>query len=463
MKIIIAFFFSLGVVAGAYAAGGEPAAFGDDQRSSSLRQTSSTPPPAGALVQLVRTYQPPIIGNFSFGFANGPNTSVITPDMKYMYVLVNTAQIGQNNTLTPGSNKILTYPINSDGTLSPIGNPQAGQDTTGTSLYIANQGQTLLTVNTDESDPTATTAPFEVFVIHADGSLLLVPNTINMPAPQNIPSFAAIGPQAVAGSGQYFYVASIDNDPNDGMYYMTSGAVYGYEIASEGRFTTAGSAVASAFFLPQPTAILNILANDEFLYVFGESGAYITPIVTSGVDKNSSFMPYNDDNFFDDAFYGMQISTGGQNFYAVDSPNGDLSSLGICHYSISSNGAIQFTSKECQNVLNNVPSGESFGASGMYITPDNKFLYGLFEDEVGPTCSASIYAYAINNDGSLSPLNFTSASPANSLPTGNNFCSDAFIAGAPDGNYVYAFGVEDQANVILPFRINKGLAARDLK
>jgi hypothetical protein len=151
-------------------------------------------------------------------------------------------------------------------------------------------------VNTDESDPTANTAPFEVFVIHADGSLLLVPNTINMSAQQNIPSFAAIGPQAVAGSGQYFYVASIDNDPNDGMYYMTSGAVYGYEIASEGRFTTAGRATASAFF-----------------------------------------------------------------------------------------------------------------------------------------------------------------------PTGNNFCSDAFIAGAPDGNYVYAFGVEDQANVILPFRINKGLAARDLK
>jgi hypothetical protein len=59
---------------------------------------------------------------------------------------------------------------------------------------------------------------------------------------------------------------------------------------------------------------LNIPANDEFLYVFGESGAYITPIVTSGVDKNSSFMPYNDDNFFDDAFYGMQIFTDGQNF-----------------------------------------------------------------------------------------------------------------------------------------------------
>jgi hypothetical protein len=210
---------------------------------------SSHFPPAGALVQLARTYQPPIIiGNFGFNFANAPNTSVITPDMKYMYVLVNTCQIGQNNTLMPGSNKILTYPINSDGTLSPIGNPQARQDTTGTSLYIANQGQTLLTVNTDESDPTATTAPFEVFVIHADGSLLLVLNTINMPAQQNIPSFAAIGPQAAAGSGQYFYVASIDNDPNDGMYFMTSGAVYGYEIASEGRFTTAGRAAASAFF-----------------------------------------------------------------------------------------------------------------------------------------------------------------------------------------------------------------------
>jgi hypothetical protein len=429
------------------------------KRSSSLRQTSSTPPPSGALVQLVRTYQPPILGNFSFGFADGPDTVVIAPDMKYMYVLVNTYQI-ENGTFTPKSNKILTYPINSDGTITPIGDPQAGQDTNGTALYLANDGQTLLTVDTDGSDPSATTAPFEVFIIHTDGSLSLVPNTITLPAPQNVPSLAAIGPQAVDGSGQYFFTASIDNDPNDSAY-MTTDLVYAYKIARDGTLSSE-----NGLYLPpqQRIPILNILANERFLYVFGDTGAFVATINANGVQKTpATFVAYDDDNFFGVACFGMQVAPNGQNFYAVDSPTGDLSSLGVCHYPINRNGAIQFMSKGCQTALNNIPSGESFGASGLYVTPDNEFLYGLFEGDVGPTCNASMYAYALNNDGSLSPLNFTSASPANSLPIGNNFCSDAFIAGTPDGNHVYAFGVEDEANVILPFRINKGSAARDPK
>ena len=83
-------------------------------------QTSATTPPLGSLVELLPTLQPPITGNFSFAFAGGGPTpsSVTTPDKKYMYVLINTYQIGPppQYALTSGSNKILTYGINGGGT-----------------------------------------------------------------------------------------------------------------------------------------------------------------------------------------------------------------------------------------------------------------------------------------------------------------------------------------------------------
>jgi len=458
MKRMIAFLFSLGVVAGICAAGGEPAAYGDDRPASILRQTSSTPLPSGALVPLAPTLQPQVTGNFGFVFANGLNTAVITPDSKYMYVLANTSQ---NN--TNGSNKILTYRINSDGTVTATGNPQAGQNTNGTSLYLANQGTTLLAVDTDGSDPSAATAPFEVFLSHTDGSLSLVPNTVTSPDTTIVSGPAAMGPQAADGSGQYFYVALVDNNPNDGTYYLTSQQFQVLEIAANGILSEIN--VHNFIFPPtQPGAfILNVLSTGRFLYFFGDSGAYLSSIATIGVPGHSfEFTPYNDSNFFGDAFFGMQFSPSGPNFYAIDSPDGNIASLGICHYPINSDGTIQFASKSCETVFSNVPSGESFGANGLYISPDNEFLYGLFQTEVGPACSSSMYAYAINSDGSLSPLNFTSASPANSLPIGNNFCSDAFIAGAPDGSYVYAFGMEGQNNAIVPFGINKGLTSTGL-
>jgi len=371
-----------------------------------------------------------------------------------MYVLSNT---GQNNTV--GSNKILTYRINSDGTLSAIVNPQAGLDTNGTSLYLANQGTTLLTVNKDGSDPSATTTPFQVFMIHTDGSLSQVPNTIQLPA-QSVAGPAAMGPQAADGSGQYFYVALVDNNPNDGTSYMTSQDFPVLEIAANGTLSEIN--VHSFIFPPtQPgTFILNVLSTDRFLYFFGESGAYVSSIATIGGPVHSfEFTPYNDSNFFGYAFFGMLFSPDGQSFYAVDSPDGNIASLGICHYLVNGDGTIQFSSKSCETVFSNVPSGEGFGAYGLYISPDGEFLYGLFQTQVGPACSASMYAYAVNSDGSLSPLNFTSASSANSLPIGNNFCGDAFIAGAPDGSYVYAFGMEGQNNAIVPFHVNIGLTS----
>jgi hypothetical protein len=128
---------------------------------------------------------------------------VITPDRKYMYVMINTYQIG-HNTLTSGSNKILTYAINADGTLTPRSDPQASEDTTGTSLYLANQSRTLLTLNSDGSSASANTAPFQVFQIGADGSLSPIPNSVQLPAAQTVLSTGAMGSAAADGSGQYF-------------------------------------------------------------------------------------------------------------------------------------------------------------------------------------------------------------------------------------------------------------------
>jgi hypothetical protein len=464
MKTLIAFLFSFSVVASVGGAGRGQTAHGEDRLSNISRQTSSTTPILGALAQLSPTLQPPIIGDLSFAFAGGPNSSLITPDGKYMYVLVNTYQIGQHG-LTNGSNKILTYGINGDGTVTPLINPEAGNDTTGTSIYLANQGHTLLTVNSDGSSSSANTAPFEIFTIEADGSLSLVPNSIQLPAAMTVLSMVAIGSQAVDGGGQYFYAALIDNDPNDSGY-MTSSVVYAFQIAPDGALRYAS---VFSFTLPQQAVyILNILADAKFLYIFGDSDAYVSNIGSNGAAQPPvKSTPYNDNNFFGYAFFGMQISPDGQNFYAVDSTNGSLNSLGICHYPINNDGTIQFPARDCQNIFSNVPSGESFGANGLYISPDNKFLYSLFGTSVEDTCTASMYAYTINSNGSLSALNFASVSPSNSLPIGNNFCAQPFVAGTPDGSDLYAFGVtgsgaEGYNNAIVPFRINRSLTSTDL-
>src|SRR5271166_5344929 len=134
--------------------------------------------------------QPPIMGSFSWTFSG--SSSVITPDRKYMYVLINTYQIGPN-TLTSEPNKILTYPINADGTLTPPSDPEAGENTTGTSLYLANQGRILLTLNSDGSSASANTAPFQVFQIGGDGSLSPIPNSVQLPAAQTVLSTGAMG------------------------------------------------------------------------------------------------------------------------------------------------------------------------------------------------------------------------------------------------------------------------------
>ena len=427
-------------------------------------QKSSTTPSLGVPVELSPTLQPPVIENFSFGFAGGANTSVITPDMKYMYVLVNTYQIGPppGYPLTAGSNKILTYRINGDGTLTATGSPVDGQDTTGTLLYLANQGFTLFTINSDGSSASASTAPFEVFTINNDGSLSPVPNTIQLPNPLTVLSMAALGSQAADGSGQYFYAALIDNDPGDSAY-LTSDLVYTFKISPDGtvRYVFPFSLVPPQ----QSIQILNILTNGKFLYVFGDSGAYVSPVGTNGVPQDQiTFTAYNDDNFFGYAFFGMQISPDGRDFYAVDSTDGSLNSLGVCHYPISSDGTIRFPSTNCQNIFSNVPSGESFGAYGVYISPDNKFLYSLFQTALGDACSVSMYTYTINSDGSLSDLGFASSPPFNSLPIGSNFCGQAFISGTPDGGHLYAFGVTGTntagfSNAIVPFGITKGLTS----
>ena len=188
MKRMIAFVFSLSIAAPLWSPDRAPA--GQAAASSISAQTSSTTLPLGALVELSPTLQSPLIGGFY-----GQNSSVITPDGKYMYVLV----------AAEGAIKILTYIINADGTLTPITSPQAGQDTTGTGLYLVNQGSILLALNFDDSSASANTAPFQVFKIEVDGSLSLVPNSISLPAAQTVLSPGAIGSQAPDGSGQYFF------------------------------------------------------------------------------------------------------------------------------------------------------------------------------------------------------------------------------------------------------------------
>ena len=192
MQRMIAFLFSLSVAATLWSPDRAPA--GQAAASGITAQTSSMTRPLGALVELSPTLQPPVIGSFFFEFG-GQNFSVITPDGKYMYVLV----------AAEGAIKILTYIINADGTLTPITSPQAGQDTTGTGLYLVNQGSILLALNFDDSSASANTAPFQVFKIEVDGSLSLVPNSISLPAAQTVLSPGAIGSQAPDGSGQYFF------------------------------------------------------------------------------------------------------------------------------------------------------------------------------------------------------------------------------------------------------------------
>ena len=325
-------------------------------------QTSATTPALGSLVELLPTLQPPITGNFSFAFAGGGPTpsSVITPDKKYMYVLINTYQIGPppQYALTSGSNKILTYRINGDGTLTATGNPEAGQDTTGTSLYLANDGLTLFTINSDGSSASANTAPFEVFTIKADGSLSPVPNTLQLPAALTVLSPGALGSQAADGSGQYFYAALVDNDPSNSGY-LTSSVVYAFKIAASGSLSYMS---VFNFTLPeQPDYIFNILTSDQFLYIFGNSNVYKAGVDSNGVARPpANPTPYNSDpNFSGYAFFGMQISSDAKHFYAVDSTDGSLNSLGICHYPIGGDGTIQFPSTDCQNIFSNVPSGDS--------------------------------------------------------------------------------------------------------
>lgn len=423
-------------------------------------QTNSATLPSGALVQLSPTLQPPIIGSFSWTFSG--SSSVITPDRKYMYVLINTYQIGPN-TLTSGPSKILTYAINADGTLTPPSDPQAGEDTTGTSLYLANQGRILLTLNTDGSSASANTAPFQVFQIGGDGSLSPIPNSVQLPAAQTVLSTGTMGSAVADGSGQYFYAALVDNDPNDSGY-LTSSVVYAFKIGTSGSL----SYVSVFNFTPpsQPDYIFNILTNGNFFYIFGNSNVYIAAVGSDGVAQPPAKpTPYNSDpNFSGFSFFGMQISPGGQDFYAVDSLDVGLSSLGICHYRINNDGTIQFPPTDCQTALSNVPSGESFGAFGLYIPPIGNSLYSLFEGSVADSCAASMYAYTIDKGGALSPLDFSPASPANSVPIGNNFCTISAISGTADGSDVYVLGVtgtssEGYNNTIVPFRVKTGLTS----
>jgi hypothetical protein len=245
MERMIAFVFSLSIAATLWSPDLAPAA----QAASS--QMSSTTLPLGALIELSPTLQSPVAGGFY-----GQNSSVITPDGKYMYVLV-------------AAGRILTYIINADGTLTPITSPQAGPDTTGTGLYLANQGSILLALNFAGSSASANTAPFQVFKIEVDGSLSLVPNSISLPAAQTVLSPGAIGSQAPDGSGQYFFAALINNDPSDSEY-MTSRLIYEFKIGLDGSV----SYVTLFNFIRPPQQqeeILNIIANENFLYIFGDS------------------------------------------------------------------------------------------------------------------------------------------------------------------------------------------------
>jgi hypothetical protein len=337
---------------------------------------------------LLPTLQPPIIGNFSFGFAGGANSSVTTPDRKYMYVLINTYQIG-SNTLTSGPNKILTYAIYADGTLTPPSDPQAGEDTTGTSLYLANQGRILLTLNSGGSSPSANTAPFQVFQIGGDGSLSPIPNSVKLPVALTVLSTSATG-SAAADGNDHFYAALVDNDPNDSGY-LTSSVLYAFKIAASGSLSYVS---VFNFTLPlQSDYIFNILTSGKFLYIFGNSNVYIAAVGSDGVAQPPAKpMSYNSDpNFSGFAFFGMQIYRV-QDFYAVDSLDVAVSSLGICRYRINNDRTIRFPPIDCQTVLSNIPSGESFGAFGLYLPPSGEFLYSLFESSVADSCAVSMYA-----------------------------------------------------------------------
>jgi hypothetical protein len=75
-----------------------------------------------------------------------------------------------------------------------------------------------------------------------------------------------------------------------------------------------------------------------------------------------------------------------------------------------------------------------------------------------------LYAYTIANGGTLNPIKFSSASSANSVPIGNNFCGILPISGTPAGRDLYAVGVsgtssEGYNNTIVPFRVQTGLTS----
>jgi hypothetical protein len=57
----------------------------------------------------------------------------------------------------------------------------------------------------------------------------------------------------------------------------------------------------------------------------------------------------------------------------VDSLGVGVSSLGICHYRMNNDGTIQFPPTDCQTALSEIPSGESFGAFGLYLPPSGEF------------------------------------------------------------------------------------------
>jgi hypothetical protein len=183
---------------------------------------------------------------------------------------------------------------------------------------------------------------------------------------------------------------------------MTAQSIYEFKIGLDG---TVSYVTVFTFIMPPGTdEIVNIIANEKFLYIFGDSNVYVSPIGSDGIVQLPVISrPYkNDPTFPVYAYDGMQFSPDGEDFYAVDSPDG---TLWFCHYTTNGDGTINFPAKDCQNVLSNILSGEAFGANGLYIPPSGKFLYGLAESDVGETCSAAIFAYTIGNNGALSPLN----------------------------------------------------------
>jgi hypothetical protein len=149
--------------------------------------------------------------------------------------------------------------------------------------------------------------------------------------------------------------------------------VYAFKIGTSGNLS-----YVSVFNFtppPQPDYIFNILTNGKFLCIFGNSNVYIAAVGSDGVAQPPARpTPYNSDpNFAGFAFFGMQISPGGQDFYPVDSLGVGVSSLGICHYRMNNDGTIQFPPTDCQTALSEIPSGESFGAFGLYLPPSGEF------------------------------------------------------------------------------------------